>query len=251
MGELFRGPPQGWAALRWEVGVVFVGIVLALTAQQLADTLYWRGQASQAKRAIEQELLQHEADGYERLAVQHCLRGQLVALSQRLAAHRGEWRAMPMIVQQKGDWQATQMVVPSAYRAPIRLWPNEAWETARSSGALNHLPDRTVAAYAEAYTLAMRNFRLQQDEDSAASKLVALAVDGPISDGARIELLGALSQIDRANSGMENATIQELDILRPLLNHVPRQTREAGVAKRMKDQRGFRGECVESLKFKP
>lgn len=251
MGVRFPQPPQGWTALAWEVGVVFVGIALALGAQQLADMLYWRGQAAQAKRAIEQELLQHEMDGYERLAVQRCLRNQLAILSQRLATPRGEWQAMPMIVQQKGDWQATQMVVPSAYRAPIRLWPNEAWETARSSGALNHLPDRTVATYAEAYTRAMRIYRLQQDEDSAASKLVALAVDGPIGDESRIELLGALGLIDRANSGMENAAIQELDILRPLLKDVPSSKRDAGVAKRMKDQRGFRGACVRTLKFKP
>lgn len=246
----FRGPPQGWTALRWEVGVVFVGIVLALGAQQLADALYWRGQAAQAKRAIEAELLQHEADGYERLAVQRCLKGQLTALSRRLAAHRGEWRAMPMVVQQKGDWNATQQVMPTAYRAPNRLWLNEAWETARSSGSLDHLPDLTVAAYAEAYTRAMRNYRSQQDEDQAAARLAALAVDGPISDVSRIELMGALSQVDRANSSIENATIQELAMLRPLLADIPRDVREAGVAVRMKDQRGFRGGCVTSLTLK-
>ncbi len=249
MGERFRGPPQGWAVLRWEVGVVFVGIVLALGAQQLADTLYWRGQAAQAKRAIEQELLQHEADAYERIAVQPCLKGQVAALSKRLATHRGEWTAMPMIVRQKGDWRATQDVLPSAYRSPNRLWPAEAWATARSSGALNHLPDSTVGLLAEAYTRAARIDILEEDEAQASSMIAALAFDGPISDGVRVELLGLLSLVDRANSSVETAASQELKTLGQILSTVPSAEREAAITKRIRDQRGFRGACVLPLKL--
>ena len=49
-------PPQGWKALSWEVGVVFIGIVLALGADQLADRLFWNRQVSDFRKALATEV---------------------------------------------------------------------------------------------------------------------------------------------------------------------------------------------------
>jgi hypothetical protein len=49
-------PPQGWKALAWEVGVVFVGIVLALGADQLVDRAYWKTQVNDFRRALAVEI---------------------------------------------------------------------------------------------------------------------------------------------------------------------------------------------------
>lgn len=247
MGVRFGGPPQGWAALRWEVGVVFVGIVLALLAQQLADTLYWREQAAQVKRAIESELLEHEVDSFERLAVQPCLTRQLRALHNRLASHRGEWRALPMMTRQGIVRAATQQVVPTAYRAPARLWSKEAWERAQATDALNHLPDALVRTYAEIYTRSQRN-KLQQDrEAAAAAQLSSLAVDGQIDTSSRIMLLAAIAQIDQDNSSIVIATKQILDGLRLALRDIPPDRRKKAFAERLELQRTFRGSCVENV----
>lgn len=247
MGVRFRGPPQGWAALRWEVGVVFVGIVLALAAQQIADTLYWRGQAAQAKRAIESELLEHEVDAFERLAVQPCLTRQLRALHDQLASHRGDWRALPMITRQGIIRTANQQVVPTAYRSPARLWSKEAWERAQTTDALNHLPDALVQTYAGIYTRGQRN-RLQQDSESAAAaQLSPLAVDGQIDASSRVLLLGAIAQIDQDNSSIVSATKQIVDRLRLALRDVPLDRRKKALAERLELQRTFRGSCVEDV----
>lgn len=253
MGVRFPQPPQGWTALRWEVGVVFVGIVLALSAQQLADTLYWRGQAAQAKRNIEAELLQHERDGYERLAVQRCLRGQLAALMGQLSTADRNWKAMPMTINMIGlsqNVQAARRVFPVAYRAPIRLWRDDAFETARANGALNYLSDETVAHYVEIYARGRGSVALQDREAEAASELSVLAYDGKLDATARMRLIAALGVVDDANSRIENNTRQALDELRMALRDVPRETREAGVAERVQGQQEFRGNCVLSLTFK-
>ena len=248
-GQLPR-PPQGWAALRWEVGVVFVGIALAFGAQQLADWLYWRGQATQARRNIEAELLVHEKDGYERLAVQPCMRGQLAALSTQLVASNGQWKAMPMKVSPQGVSEVAMKVIPSAYRAPERLWLDEAFKTAQATGALNYVPDTLVASYAQAYQRARRIYSLQDNEEDGAALLAPLAIDGTISADARLDLFAALSKVDRANSYMENGVRQELDVLKGLLRTVPQQVREAGVRERVKTQQKFRGGCVLPLRLK-
>lgn len=251
MSVRFRGPPQGWAALRWEVGVVFVGIVLALGAQQFADLLYWRGQAGQAQRNIEAELLEHEKDGYERIAVQPCMRGQLAALSAHLSSSEGQWKAMPMVVSPQGVSEVALKVIPSAYRAPERLWLDEAFKTAQATGALNHLPDELVASYGQAYQRARQAFVLQEFEEEAAAQLSPLAIDGKISSDARLSLFASLSKVDHANSYLENNVRQELKILISLLRAVPLSIRQAGVRQRIQTQRKFRGDCVLPLTLKP
>lgn len=251
MGVSLPQPPQGWAALRWEVGVVFVGIGLALGAQQVADMLYWRAQATQAQRNIEAELLEHEKDGYERLAVQPCMRGQLAALSKQLIASTGEWKAMPMQVSPQGVSEVAMKVIPSAYRAPERLWLDESFKTAQTTGALNHMPNRLVASYAQAYQRARRIYSLQDNEEDGAARLAPLAIDGTISAEARLDLFAALSKVDRANSFMENGARQELALLQRLLRTVPVSVREAGVRERVETQQKFRGACVSPLRLKP
>lgn len=251
MGVRFAGPPQGWAALRWEVGVVFVGIVLALGAQQLADLLYWRGQAVQAQRNIEAELLEHERDGYERIAVQPCMRGQLAALSARLSSSDGQWKAMPMVVSPHGVSEVASKVIPTAYRAPERLWLDEAFKTAQETGALSHLPDELVASYGQAYQRARQAFVLQGLEEEAAAQLSPLAIDGKISSDARFGLFASLSKVDHANGYLENNVRQELTILSSLLRTVPLPIREAGVRDRVKNQQKFRGACVTPLRLQP
>lgn len=247
MGVRVPQPPQGWAALRWEVGVVFVGVVLALGAQQLADTLYWQGQAEQAKRAIEAELMEHEVDSYERLIVQPCLTRQLRDLHSRLASHRGEWRGSPMVTRQELNETTTKLAIPTGYRAPARFWPKEAWERAQATGAVNHLPDALVATYAEIYTRSLRNKLIEENERTAAARLSALAINGPIEPSSRIMLLEAIALTDQASSTVVNDARQNLDRLRLVLRDVPRERRRKALAERLELQRTFRGACVKDV----
>ena len=242
-------PPHGWGALAWDVSVVVVGVLIALGAQQIADHWYWQGQAAQARRNIEQELLEHEKDGYERLAVQPCMRGHLEALSAQLSKGNGQWKAMPMVVAPQGVSEVAMKVIPSAYRAPERLWLDEAFKTAQTTGALNHLPDKLVASYAQAYQRARQALVLQALEEEAATQLSPLAVDGKISPDARLSLFASLSKVDHANSYLENNVRQELEIINSVLRTVPLSIREAGVHKRVQNQQKFRGTCVLPLKL--
>lgn len=244
-------PPHGWGALAWEVSVVVVGVLIALGAQQIADQWYWQGQSAQARRNIEQELLEHEKDGYERLAVQPCMRGQLAALSAQLSKGNAQWKAMPMMVAPQGVSEVATKVIPSAYRAPERLWLDEAFKTAQTTGALNHLSDNLLATYAQAYRRGRGALALQELEEEAAAQLSPLAIDGTIGPDARLNLLASLSKVDHANSYLENSVRQELAILTSLLRAVPLSRREAGVRERIENQRKFRGDCVLPLILKP
>ena len=121
-------PLHGWRAFVGEVGIIVVGVLIALGAQQVVEHIHSRESARQAVHAIQAELAVQEVDAMERLAVQPCLAGQLNALATKLYAFRGGmWKGMPMIVNQTSDRDAQQRTVIAAYRAPERLWVSEAW----------------------------------------------------------------------------------------------------------------------------
>ena len=245
MAIRIAGPPDGWRALFWEIGVVVVGVLLALAAQQLVDTLYWKGQAAKARHNIEEELLEHERDAYERQAVTPCLKQQLRLLAARLQASRGSWTATPMVVYPSGVPTVADKVTPTAYRAPTRLWIDEAYKTAQSTGALNHLPDALVAQYAGIYRRSRRSIEIQDIEEAAANELSVLAVDGVISRDMRPRLFAALARADYASSYMETNLETKIAMLAKVLDRVPVERRRKNIDEAGASQRQFRGTCVK------
>ena len=250
MGSRFEGPPQGWRALAWEIGVVVIGVLLALAAQQLVDQLYWEGQAAKARHNIEEELLEHERDLYDRLAVTPCLKQQLRLLAGRLQTNSGSWTAAPMVVYPSSDATVADKVTPTAYRAPTRLWIDEAYKTAQSTGALNHLPDALVAEYAGIYRRSRRSIEIQDIEEAAANELSVLAVDGRITSETRPRLFAALARADYASSYMETSLKSQIPMLAKVLDRVPIERRRKSVEEAVASQRQFRGTCVKLLRLR-
>lgn len=243
-------PPHGWREFAWEVAIVFIGVVLALGGERLIQQYNWRQDARQASAAIKAELAEHRIAALERLAVQPCLKGQLKALHELLSAHRGGmWTGMPMVVNQQATAGAQQRALGYAYRSPEPPWVDEAWQIARSTGALNHLPKDDVARYARVYRLSNRYLGMQDQENAAAARLSVLALDGWIDAESRIELLGALAQADHANAYLELGARQQLGFLQPLLSDLPPAEIDKAIADRMAIQRAFRGPCARPLKL--
>jgi hypothetical protein len=49
-------PPHGWNAVAWELGIVTVGVLIALAAQQFVDDLHWRGELRDFRTAVRAEI---------------------------------------------------------------------------------------------------------------------------------------------------------------------------------------------------
>lgn len=244
-------PPHGWRVFAWEISIVFIGVVLALGGERLIQEYNWRQDARQASAAVKAELAEHRIAALERLAVQPCLRGQLRALHDKLSVHPGGmWTGMPMMVNQEAIAGAQQRVVAYAYRSPEPPWVDEAWQIARTTGALNHLPRDDVSRYARVYRLSNQYLGMQDEENAAAARLSVLALDGPIDERSRVDLFEALARADRANAYMELGARQQVEFLRPLLSNLPRAEVDRAIAERMAIQRSFRGACVQPLKLR-
>ena len=99
-----------------------VGILLALTAEQVVENWHWQKQAGEAREALRSEVQDDDLpQAYARLAMAPCLDAQLQDLQ----------RALDVQVDRNRFAALTR-----AYSPPLRTWDDEAWNAMIATGAL-------------------------------------------------------------------------------------------------------------------
>jgi hypothetical protein len=74
-------PLHGWRAFVGEVGVIVLGVLIALGAQQLVESLNWREKVDAAVSDMNNELGSGDGpEAYERLAIHDCVATHLNGL---------------------------------------------------------------------------------------------------------------------------------------------------------------------------
>ena len=90
MFRLFKlKPPHGWNAVAWELGIVTVGVLIALAAQQLVDDMHWRGELRDFRKAVRTEISNNLATYNYRDGQNRCAGARLDELQRWLDS----WRA--------------------------------------------------------------------------------------------------------------------------------------------------------------
>ena len=131
-------PLRGWRALLGEVGIIVVGVLLALGAQEVVQALHADRQAQEALRAIEQELARSAGVFEERVMVQPCLDRRLNELGAIIATARRTHR-IPAI---------GKIGAP-----PLRPMESSAWSMAEAQGIVADLPDTQRDHFSLVYTV--------------------------------------------------------------------------------------------------
>lgn len=128
-------PPQGWAALVWEVSVVFLGIVLALAADQLVDRAHWNKQVRDFQRALAVEI-------GTTLGTYEYRQRQDACASKRLAELERWWKQW-----QNGQGQKLDRPIglPLSLATPTSVWAS------RTADITGHLPLGQRLVYARIY----------------------------------------------------------------------------------------------------
>jgi hypothetical protein len=83
---MLPNPLHGWRAFAGEVGIIVLGVLIALGAEQLVQGVHQRYLARQALGHIRGELAYDSAFAAERIAIGDCMRASFTDLRQRLAA---------------------------------------------------------------------------------------------------------------------------------------------------------------------
>src|SRR5438270_9912729 len=118
-------PLHGWRAFVGEVGIIVLGVLIALTAEQLVESRQWHRNVAEAEATMTKELGEDDgAQAETRIALSACFRQQLDNLDRALLTERD--RGVP--------FAAPRIVAP-----PFRTWDDNAWRAAVSGNATSHM----------------------------------------------------------------------------------------------------------------
>jgi hypothetical protein len=128
-------PLHGWRELAGEVGIIVVGVLIALGAEQVVDAWHWSYQVSDFRDALDNELA-YDLSTYEyRLHQASCVAARLDQLQIWVDRSR----------------KGVNGPLSGAISMPMRLAPRtSAWE-ARTGEVYNHIPLKARLAYGQLY----------------------------------------------------------------------------------------------------
>ena len=126
-------PPSGWSAVAWELAIVTLGVLIALGAQQIVETINDRENVAQLRSALRAELADDRARWEDMRASDACTRQRLEALRRWAATAPAQER----------------LVRP--YRLMLWNMHSSSWDIAKASPAAAHIPLGERLTYADLY----------------------------------------------------------------------------------------------------
>jgi hypothetical protein len=179
-------PLHGWRAFLGEVGIIVVGVLIALAAEQVVEKFSWGERVHQAELSMSKELSEDDgAQAYERYAMDPCIVRELDRTEQALIAERD--RHVPF---------APAALLPP----PSRSWDQNAWQAASSSGATSHMSAERMYLWSGPYALTpdMNQGALRESQDWAEIERINTVSLHP-SEAERERIMGALARARQDN----------------------------------------------------
>ena len=156
-------PVHNWREFLTEIGVVVIGVCIALAAEQAVEWWHWRGQVAEARQVIATEMANNMVGAVLRLRTQGCTERRLDALTDILdtASRTGQLPAVGDIGQ-----------------PPSRQWRSGAWQSVVAAETATHFPRQQLAGLADLYQLVARMEGLTQLSFQAWNELYAMVGPG-------------------------------------------------------------------------
>ena len=239
-------PLHGWREFAGEVGIIVLGVLIALGFGQIVEEWQWQDELDSTRKAIANELVVAADQGAERIAVEDCLRDRIAELAGRLNSNTGRWMADPLPVlrgaEQFPHWDNRAM--GRVYSVPLRGWSQDAWDTAKSTGALNHMSRQEIAEYSAVYGEVTAIRDLQNEELPLETRIAFLSVDQRLDNSTRADALGTIGQLDALNAVITGLSSMIIDQIKGLHLNVNRAATSKEMERIIKSQRQDRGTCV-------
>jgi len=187
-------PLHGWRAFVGEVGIIVVGVLIALGAQQLVEDLHQRTELRDAEAAMTSELRDDDLpQAYTRAAVRQCYADQLDAVEAAVAL---------------GADRTKVLGLARAYAPVVRTWEDQAWQAALSSQVLAHSGAKRTLGWAAPYSMMPH---LEQTADLEQQELpllrASLSGNGPLSTAQQDHLFQVISVLRHSNQVMSGTSL--------------------------------------------
>ncbi|MEO5612684.1 MAG: hypothetical protein ABIT68_07995 [Sphingomicrobium sp.] len=229
-------PLHGWRAFAGEVGIIVVGVLIALSAEQFVEGLHWRGEVRAADERISDDVRTDLANASERFAIDPCLRPRLAEIRDQLLRTDPNWSASTAHFAR----DIYNPGFPSVYRTPNRGWEKASWMTALNGEVLGHFTPARAEQFAVMFDVIALMELIQAEEVRTAEDLGDLAFPGPMSAAERRANLKVVTKLDSLDVRMLYLAELLLDDAKAAgIKPDPKDLREE-----IDQQRSYRGSCV-------
>jgi hypothetical protein len=229
-------PLHGWRAFAGEVGIIVIGVLIALSAEQLVEDLHWRGEVRKADKRIRDDVSYDLTNATERFAIDPCLRPRLAEIRDQLLKNDTAWPGS----QAHFSNDLYRSGFPSVYRTPARPWEKASWLTALNGEVLGHFAPARAEQFAELFDEVALMEQTQAEEVATAADIGDLAFPGPMSAAERRANLKEVAKLDALDARMLFQARLLLDDARKAgIKPDPKALRDA-----INQQRSYRGSCV-------
>ena len=214
-------PLHGWREFAGEVGIIVVGVLIALAAEQGVESLQWAHKSHSAKSELHQQMVIAWVLGEEREALHQCADDYLSDLAKDVVSSPPLWHPVP------ANYCGARS--RRVYSPPNRPWPTEVWRSVETEGTVSHLG----GSYSRDASLLFDFIKTMNEEnaaeDSEAATLNALAYPITLTADSRTEFVRSIERLHYDNDMLtlasqqmqaqiralgETPTPQELSILR-------------------------------------
>ena len=190
-------PLHGWREFVGEVGIIVVGVLIALGAEQVVETVHMHRQAADANRRIRAEIGDASALEIERVAIGPCLTQRIGQIAEGLASGRTDWRGMLFSADRERPTALREI-----YHMPSRLWVTDAYREALARGDLNSVEAGRRGTIAALYNQVDEMAEINQSEQQLATTFAPLQFNRPLSDPERNQMIATLARLDSMNGLM-------------------------------------------------
>lgn len=192
-----KPPPQGWSAVRWELLIVTLGVLIALGAQQITESINERSQAQEGEQEIRSELEANMARLRSRSKIKPCVDRRLDEIQAVISSAEGAGGAIR---------------TPSWIGRP-QFWTMQVarWQATSEAGRAALVPAHQLARYGSMYSLMVRvNEEMAKEQDYWA-ELRSLEHLRRLSPDMAFQLTATLQRARYSNFRMEVWTRQLTD----------------------------------------
>lgn len=185
-------PPHGWTAVAWELGIVTLGVLIALAAQQWANDRAQRNQMDVSMNAVREEMAEHYGYAVEYRVVYPCLRAQMDRLRDRVLNSGATVDPLPLYQDETFHY---------VIREPSKNYPSDAWQAAVADGTTQRLEPgmRRILAGHHAQIPIIEDITIANEASDMA--FIALTHPLPLDADVRFSIL---KEVEQERARMEN-----------------------------------------------
>jgi hypothetical protein len=122
-------PLHGWREFIGEVGIIVLGVLIALGFEQVVEAVHWHYESDKALDAVGKEAASHYRSAVELETTAPCIDAQLQALEKPLLTQGGGPVATPV---------PTFSSTGKVFAAPTWHWNDDVWRSTESAGVAPH-----------------------------------------------------------------------------------------------------------------